>query len=215
MQPDQQLMENYFLLMDPDWRPQPGDEVPPIEAVIGLWPIGVDGSVGSFRSNPDYEPRDDDSVTDPLDAMLRLAMQGQVRAEQLQVMMRDAVLSTALNGDGRPLIVKSPDDVRCVVVATSVAQQRRVSSPEWQQADLMALVSLLPDDVDVLFNPGGPVPFRLTGDFIRETAIMGDDEVAAAYATFRADQAGQGLEVIPWVVGDDAAEVSVETTPAR
>nr|WP_067494857.1 type VII secretion system-associated protein [Actinoplanes sp. TFC3] len=212
MQPDQ---ENYFLLMDPDWRPQPGDEVPPLEAVIGLWPIDADGTVGAFRGNPDYEPRDDNSVTDPLDAMLRLAMQGQVRAEQLQVMMRDALLAAALNGDGRPLILKSPDDVRCVVIATSAAQQRRVSSPDWQQVDLMALVALIPDGVDVLFNPGGPVPFRLTGDFVRETAIMSDEEVADAYASFREEQAGQGLQVIPWVVGDDEAEVTVETAPAR
>ncbi|MEV4703723.1 type VII secretion system-associated protein [Actinoplanes sp. NPDC049316] len=208
-------MENYFLLMDPDWRPRPEDEVPPIEAVIGLWPLTADGSLGSFRSNPDYVPRDEDAVTDPLDAMLRLAMEGRMQADQLQLMMRDSLFEVALNGDGRPLIVRSPDDVRCVVVATSVPQLRRISSPDWQRTDLTGVVSLLPDEVDVLFNPGGPVPFRLTGDFLRETMIMSDEDVAAAYEAFRAEHADDGVEVVPWLIGDSAAEVTVETAPAE
>ncbi len=208
MQPDQSLRESYFLLMDPQWRPQPGDEAPPMEAVVGLWPLAADGAVGSFRSNPGYLPRDQDAVTDPLDAMLRLVLQGRARAERLQVMMRDALLGAAVGGDGRPLIALSPDQVRCVMVATSVTQQRRVSSPDWQQVDLMALVGLLPDGVDVLFNPDGPVPFRLTGDFVRETAIMSDEDVAAAHASMRAELAGQQLEVIPWILDDEQAEVT-------
>ncbi|MCA2217464.1 type VII secretion system-associated protein [Jidongwangia harbinensis] len=215
MPADEQDMENYFLLMDPDWRPQPDEEVPPIEAVIGLWPLAADGSVGPFRSNPGYEPRDENPVTDPLDAMLRLTMQGRAPAEQLQLLMRDALFEVALNGDQRPLIVKSPDDVRCVVVATSMPQVRRISAPQWQHQDLTGVVSLLPDGVDVLFNPGGAVPFRLTGDFLRETTIMSDEEVAAAYETLRAEQGDQRIEVLPWVIGEDDTEVTVEAVPAQ
>ena len=142
-----------------------------------------------------------------------MAGQGEAGAEQIQLMVRDVLLDVALNGDGRPLIVRSPDDVPCVVVATSAPQRERVSAPQWRRIDLTELVSLLPDAVDVLFNPGGPVPFRLTGDFVRETAVMGDDEVTAAYAAFRATLPEQGVEVVPWVVGEPGAELTVTPVP--
>jgi len=193
---------DFFVLMDPDWRPGPGDDVPPLEAVIGAWPLAADGSVGAFHGNPDYAPRDGAAATDPLDAVLRLTMRGSMAAGQLQVMMRDAQFEVALNGDERPLVVKSPDGVRCVVLATGKRQQRRVSAPDWRRMDLTGVVSLLPDDVDVLINPGGPVPFRLTGDFLRETMFMSDDDVAGAYEAFRAQDPGRGVEVLPWVVGE-------------
>ena len=202
MLPDELRTEDFFLLMDPDWRPRPGDDVPPAEAVIGAWPLDADGSIGPFRGNPGYAPRDGDAAADPVDAVLRLTMRGRMAAGQLQLMMRDALFQVALNGDGRPLVVKSPDDVRCVVVATGTRQVRRISAPEWRRMDLTGVVSLLPDDVDVLLNPGGPVPFRLTGDFLRETMFMSDDDVAGAYEAFRAQDAGRGAEVLPWVVGE-------------
>lgn len=200
MLPDESRTEDFFLLMDPDWRPRPGDDVPPSEAVIGAWPLDADGSIGPFRGNPGYAPRDEDAAADPVDAVLRLTMRGRMAPGQLQLMMRDAQFQVALNGDGRPLIATSPDDVRCVVVATGARQARRVSAPEWRRMDLTGVVSLLPDDVDVLLNPGGPVPFRLTGDFLRETMFMSDDDVTGAYEAFRAQDAGRGTEVLPWVV---------------
>ena len=202
MQPDVRATEDFFLLMDPDWRPGPDDDVPPIEAVVGAWPLDQDGSVGAFHGNPDYAPRDGDAAADPVDAVLRLTMQGRMAAGQLQLLIRDALFQVALNGDGRPLVVLSPDDVRCVVVATGTRQVRRISAPEWRRMDLTGVVSLLPDEVDVLLNPGGPVPFRLTGDFLRETMFMSDDDVAGAYEAFRAQDAGRGAEVLPWVVGE-------------
>jgi len=175
MQPDE-LTEDFSLLLDPDWRPQPGDgDVPPAEAVIGAWPLDADGSIGPFRGNPGYAPRDGDAAADPLDAVLRLTMRGRMEPGQLQLMLRDALLQVGLNGDGRPLVVRSPDDVRCVVVATGPQQVRRISAPQWRRMDLTGVVSLLPDDVDVLVNPGGPVPFRLTGDFLREALVTGDE----------------------------------------
>ena len=194
---------DFFLLMDPDWRPGPAGDVPPAEAVIGAWPLAEDGSVGVFHGNPGYAPRDGAAATDPLDAVLRLTMRGGMAAGQLQVMMRDAQFEVALNGDERPLVVKSPDDVRCVVLATGKRQRHRISAPEWRRMDLTGVVSLLPDDVDVLINPGGPVPFRLTGDFVRETMFMSDDDVAGAYEAFRAQDPGRGVEVLPWVVGEE------------
>ena len=195
-------IEQYFLLMDPDWRPAPDAEVPEIDAVVGLWPLGPDGGVGAFQGNPAYRPRNADSAADPLDALFRMAGRGTALADQIQLVLRDARFEVALNGDGRPLIVRSPDDVPCVVIATSAPQRERASAPQWRRIDLTELVSLLPDRVDVLFNPAGPMPFRLLGDFIRETLMMGDDEVAEAYEAVRAAMpAERQLEIVPWAVG--------------
>jgi hypothetical protein len=195
-------IEQYFLLMDPDWRPAADAEVPDVDAVVGLWPLGPEGGVGAFQSNPDYRPRNAGSAADPLDALFRMAGRGAGLADQIQLVLRDARFEVALNGDGRPLIVRSPDDVPCVVIATSAPQRERASAPQWRRIDLTELVSLLPDRVDVLFNPAGPMPFRLLGDFIRETLMMGDDEVAEAYEAVRAAMpAERQLEIVPWTVG--------------
>jgi hypothetical protein len=197
-------MENYFLLMDPEWEPEGDEEVPPIEAVIGLWPLDAQGSVGRFRSNPEYRPRYENSPADPTDALLRLAMRGDATMEQLQLILRDSLYDLALNGDGRPLIIKSPDDVPCVVIATSGAHRDRVSSPDWTRVDLMGLTERLADGIDVFLNPGGAASVRLTGSFIRETVMMSDEELAAAYEQMDGDAR---LTVIPWeIAADDPAQ---------
>jgi hypothetical protein len=175
-------LENYFLLTDPEWEPEGEDSSPPIEAVIGLWPVDGRGIVGRFRSNPDYRPKYENSPSDPIDALLRLAMRGDAPMEQLQLILRDSRFELALNGDGRPLIVKSPDEVPCAVITTSGPHRDRVMSPDWVQIDLMDLAQRLADGVDVFINPNGPASVRLTGSFVRETVLMSEDDVAAAYA---------------------------------
>lgn len=202
--------EHYFLLMDPDVEVDPLAEVPPIEAVMGAWPLGADGTVGPFRSNPDYRPSSPMAAADPLDALLRLAGRGEAAAEQLQLTLRDMLFDIALNGDGRPLVVRSPDDAPCLAVATSGMQQELAPAPAWQRIDLVTLVSMLPDETDVLFNAGGPMPFLLTGDFIRATLVMSDDEIAAARRETLARTPPEGLALQPWVVGDPDARVTIE-----
>ncbi|WP_063741530.1 type VII secretion system-associated protein [Saccharothrix syringae] len=189
--------ENWFLLMDPSWQPESEDDPPPLEAVVGLWPVEPEGGVGRFRANPSYVPSDPQSPTDPLDAVIRLLMKGEAEADQLQLLLRDSLFDIAMNGDGRPLVMRSPDDVPCVAVTTSEVHRRRVASPEWQRIDLDDLVVFLGDEVDVLFNPGGPASVRLLGDFMRRTHAMSEEEVAAAYERFRD---GRTLEVVPWDV---------------
>ncbi|GLY00693.1 MULTISPECIES: type VII secretion system-associated protein [Actinoplanes] len=188
--------ENYLLLMDPDW---PSDELA-MSAVVGIWPVGADGVVGAFRTNPDYRARDADAVADPVDALFRLALRGQVQAEQIQLVLRDSLFEVALNGDGRPLVMRSPDDVPCMVIATSQPRREQASAPQWRRIDLTELVSLLPDRVDVLFNPGSPAPFRLIGDFIRETLMMSDEEITEAYEVVRESLGERQLEVVPWTL---------------
>ncbi|MCP2205559.1 hypothetical protein LX90_009301 [Lentzea flava] len=188
-------LSNWFLLMDPGWRPAKPNDTPPIEAVVGVWPL-EDGRVGKFRANPRYQQSDERSPSDPLDAVLRLVLQGSAEAEHIQLLLRDTLFDVAMNGDGRPLITKSPDDVLCVVVATGEPHRRRVRAPQWQRIDLDELVVLLADNVDVLFNPGGPASVRLTGDFMRETVMLDDEQVSVLQSQHLQDVSS--LRIVPW-----------------
>jgi hypothetical protein len=156
-------MSDVLLLLDPEW---PGDE-PPFEAVIGQWPVGPDGSVGRFRSNPEYFPQFPDSPSDPTDALLRLTSAGEAETGQLQAVLRDSTFHLAMNGDGRPLLMPAPDDGRCVIVTTSAPHRQRVPAPDWRELDLAELSAV---GHDALVNPGGPAPVVLTAEFLRETA---------------------------------------------
>ncbi|MFE0022036.1 type VII secretion system-associated protein [Amycolatopsis sp. NPDC059021] len=193
--------ENWFLLMDPAWGPRSENDAPPIEAVVGLWPV-EEGKVGKFRANPEYVPADRNSPSDPLDAVLRLVLQGRAEAEHIQLMLRDSLFDIAMNGDSRPLVTRSPDDIPCVVVATGEPHRQRISSPGWRRIGLDDLVVLLADGVDVLFNPAGPAAVRLTGDFMRETLGMSDEQAAGLYV---GHQDATGLRVVPWDAGAPAS----------
>lgn len=188
--------ENWFLLMDPGWRPASENEPPPLGAIVGLWPVDGGGKVGKFRANPEYAPADDNSPSDPLDAVLRLVLQGRATPEHIQLLLRDSLFDIAMNGDGRPLVMKSPDDIRCVVVATGEPHRRRIASPDWRRIDLAELAELLAEDTDVLFNPAGPAAVRLTGEFMRASLVMDDEQVAELYAN--SSQGGSGMRVVPW-----------------
>ncbi|WDZ88164.1 type VII secretion system-associated protein [Micromonospora cathayae] len=191
---------HFFLLMDPEWQRRPDEEVPPLRSVVGLWPVTVDGAVGPFRTNPGYVPLRPESPTDPVDALLRLAGRGDARVEQLQLILRDTLVDLAMNGDGRPLVVRSPDDVPCAVVTTATPHQGRVSAPDWRRVELAELVEQLADGVDVLINPGGPAPVRLTGDFLRHTLLLADGELAALHDRFRE---AETVAVLDWDTADD------------
>ncbi|MFI9005945.1 type VII secretion system-associated protein [Actinosynnema sp. NPDC053489] len=205
--------EQWFLLVDPAWEPASADDSPPVEAVVGVWPVEPDGGLGKFRANPDHVPSDADGPTDPLDAVLRLAMLGEAGAEHVQLMLRDTLFDIALEVDGRPVVTESPDGVPCVVVATGEPHRRRFDSPDWRQVDLDELVVMLADGVDVLFNPDGPAAVRLTGDFIRQSMMMEDERATELYA---AHQTASDLRLTPWG-GDDHSgpDTAAEAEPGR
>ncbi|MFC9251865.1 type VII secretion system-associated protein [Amycolatopsis thailandensis] len=188
---DDELLENWFLLMDPGWKPESEEDQPPVEAIVGLWPV-EEGRVGKFRPNPSYIPSDETSPTDPLDAVLRLVMRGEAEAEHIQLMLRDTLFDIAVDEDGSPLVRDSPDDIPCVVIATGEPHRLRISSPDWRRIDLAALVGLLTDGVDVLFNPGGPAAVRLNASFMRLSLDLDDEVVARLYAEQR-----DSVEVVP------------------
>ncbi|MFC3456272.1 type VII secretion system-associated protein [Amycolatopsis speibonae] len=178
--PQEDDLENWVLLMDLGWEPEKEDQQPPIEAVVGMWPI-EDGKAGKFRANPGYVPADENSPTDPLDAALRLVLRGQGEIEQVQLILRDSLFDIAMNGDGRPLVMRSPDEIPCVVIATGEPHRQRVSSPDWRRIDLAGLVELLAEGVDVLFNPGGPAMVRLNADFMRLSLDMDEEVIERLY----------------------------------
>lgn len=203
---DRSARENFFLLVDPEWRPVGENDVPPMDVVLGLWPIDQDGSVGKFRANPDYLPADEDSVSDPVDAVLRLALRGAAGLEEIQLILRDTMFDVAMADDTRPQEVRSPDDVPCVAVATSAVHLAGVEAAHWQRVDLAGLVALLADGVDVLFNSNGPAAVRLTGDFIRGTTMLDDNELDVP----RPDAAG-----IRFMTADLAAAEETDTGEER
>ncbi|MEV7043711.1 type VII secretion system-associated protein [Amycolatopsis sp. NPDC051061] len=136
--------------------------------------------------------------------VLRLVLQGRAEVEHIQLLLRDSLFDIAMNGDGSPLVTQSPDDIRCVVVATGEPHRRRIASPHWRRIDLGELIELVGSELDVLFNPGGPAAVRLNGDFMRDSLAMTDERVAELYAN--SGQDGSGLRVIPWEPGHNAPE---------
>jgi hypothetical protein len=72
------------------------------------------------RPNPEYVAADEGSPSDPLDAVLRLVLEGRTEAEHIQLILCDTLFDIAMNGDGRALVTRSPDDVPCLVIATGV-----------------------------------------------------------------------------------------------
>lgn len=166
-----------YVLVDPLWQPESEDDVPPLDAVIGLWPFDQDGGVGKFQGNPGYRPADANAPSDPLDAVLRLLVRDEASVAELRSMLRNTLFDLAV-ADGRPLETTAPDGARCVLVATGAPHRARLRVPGWRRIDLEELVLVLADRVDVLVNPIGPASLRLTGEFMRET-VLTDDAVAA------------------------------------
>lgn len=190
-QPD---TENWLLLMDPAWQPKVRNEEPPTESMVGLWPVDAAGKVGKFRANPGYVPSDDNSPTDPLDAVFHLLIRGEADNVQLQHVLRDTFVDVAMTGETHPVIASSPDNVSCVVVATGEPHRLRFAAPAWRRVDLDELVELLADGIDVWFNPDGPAGVRLTGDFLRVTVLLTEEDLAEVSP----DEIAAGLRVTPW-----------------
>ena len=113
---------------------------------------------------------------EPLDALLRRMMRGDATIEQVQSALRGAPLDLAMNGDGRPLVVRSFDDMPCVVVATSAATRAATFAPGWRPVELAELAELLPDGIDLLVDPDGPEPVRLAAAIVWHALLPADEE---------------------------------------
>jgi hypothetical protein len=172
-QTDQSAEAQWVFLMDPAWQAQANSddpigetEGPPLEAVVGGWLVQADGSAGRFQANPDYQPSQPGSPTDPVDATLQLLTRGEVDSDALFAVIRESVFDVALDAEGKPIIAPAPDDVPSLLVSTAPAQRFRVHADDWRaEVTATELSDLLQEyKVDVLFNPGGPASVRLIGD---------------------------------------------------
>ncbi|WP_433261103.1 type VII secretion system-associated protein [Actinosynnema sp. CS-041913] len=189
---------HWYLLMDPAWTATGEETEPPVESVMGLWPVDADAGLGRFRANPGYVPSDPEAPADPLDALFRLLTAGRPVAAQVRLLLRDSEYEVALGEDGDPLVVQSPDRVSCLLVATS--PWYRSSSPEvasWQRVGIEELTDLLSAGADVLFNPGSPGSLRLVAAFVKSARHPSDKQLAAAWAGLPAAGEDQ-LRMLAW-----------------
>jgi hypothetical protein len=178
--------DQWVFLIDPAWQAQAAEQgedgadpqKPPLEAVLGGWFVEESGSTSRFHANPAYEPSTPDSPTDPLDAALRLVVRGDSEPDQLLDIMTESAFGLAVDGENSPVVVMSPDEVPCVIVATAPAHSRRIAEIEglqdieaWAEVNLAQLVGVLPEEgVDVLLNPGATSSMRLIASALREAA---------------------------------------------
>lgn len=170
---------NWMLLTDTRWEaPDEGTaettDVPPVEAIVGGWLVEPDGTVGRFTANPLYRPEDPTSPTSPVDASASLVASGRAGVDVVLLALRDSLVDVALDSEGGVVVAPAPDGVPCVLVATGAVDQARVDAADWRQVDLGELLTLLPDDVDVLLNPGGRRSMRLFADALRDIAVEGE-----------------------------------------
>jgi hypothetical protein len=176
--------DQWVFLIDPAWQaeqPEPaeGEERPrpPLEVVVGGWFVEQDGTTSRFHANPDYLPTRPDSPTDPVDATLQMVTRGEAEpGELLSIMTEGSVFGVAVTEENTPVVVMSPDEVPCVVLATAPAHSRRIAEIEeldniaaWAEVSLEQLVGLLPEEgVDVLVNAGAPASIRLIAAALRQ-----------------------------------------------
>lgn len=158
---------DWFLLLDPAYRPETMDSPPPPAVIVGGWMLNADHIVGPFEPNPDYVPADESTPTDPVDSLLRRIAEGEQLAEELLDAVRNAVLEIGCDEEDRPLIGIAPDGAHCVVIATAGVQKRAVDVDRWWPVLGGALTDIVPPDTDLLLNPAGAAPFRLSVHALR------------------------------------------------
>jgi hypothetical protein len=153
--------DQWLFLVDPAWQATEDGQNPPGESVVGGWLV-TDGVVGRFEPNPDYEPLTPESPTDPVDAALRMAADGEVDADALFAVIRKSEFGVALDEHQRPLIAPAPDDVLSLLVTTAPAHRGRVRAEAWQVVNAAELAGMLAEhEVDALVNPGASTSTRL------------------------------------------------------
>src|SRR5262245_21921638 len=97
--------DDRLLLPDPSWQ---SGEAPPKGLTVGTWQLDQTGRPGPFEPNPDYVPFDDETPTDPADAVLRLIMRGQDVGDRLIPSVRDAVVEIAMDDQDQPFVTPAP-----------------------------------------------------------------------------------------------------------
>ncbi|MEV0698026.1 type VII secretion system-associated protein [Saccharopolyspora sp. NPDC050389] len=166
-------VDQWVVLIDPDWKPEPEQQQPPETAIVGSWYIDSDGSLRDFRPNRAYEPSSPDSPTDPVDATLRLVMRGELPAPELLASLPGSHLLIGLDEEHTPIVTRAPDGKPSVLVLTAFAHAERLTVPAWAEITAEEVADALPEEgVDVLLNPGAPASTRIGAQEFRD-AVRG------------------------------------------
>lgn len=162
----------WTLLIDPDWTASENEPEPPVEAVMGAWPVDTNGTVLRFHPNPAYRPRSVDSPLDPVDGLLRLFSRGEdITVDMVAAVLADTLLEIAVDDDGAALVRAAPDGSPVVLIVTARAHATRVDVSRWRSVTTTELCESLPESgVDVLLNPGSPASMLLGAQRIRSAA---------------------------------------------
>lgn len=159
----------WYLVIDPVWRPVDEHDEPPTEAVVGGWFLDTDGVIGLFEPNPDYEPSRLGLPTDPVDAVLQLVVDGEADDDVVLGQLPQVRLGLAVDNEGRTVIAPAPDDVLSALVTTAPIHRERVQVDRWQEVTIRELIRALPNEgVDVLLNPGAPASMRIQTSALKQ-----------------------------------------------
>lgn len=161
--------DNWFVLLDPGWEPDTPLGRVPVHVIVGGWMLDDEGKVGPFQPNPRYVPPDDTTPTDPIDAILRLVVNGENRGHEIIPTLRDTIVQIGCDQDDEPVIAQAPDDMPCVLVVTAEVHKLQLSIPHWWPVVGSRLADIVPDGADILVNPGSSHQFRLVAGTLRDT----------------------------------------------
>jgi TPR repeat protein len=159
----------WLVLPDPTWAPSSASAPVPSDLIVGGWPVGEDGNPDSFEPNPHYVPADKHTATDPIHELLHLMNPTNfpLLADRFQAALHHSVLEVGCNREGALHIGPSPDDYPCAGVVTAAIHKRHHVGFHWQRIHIATLAELLPDDIDILINPGDSAQFRLSTQSLR------------------------------------------------
>ncbi|WP_063128989.1 type VII secretion system-associated protein [Nocardia fusca] len=158
---------DWLVLLDPRWTADAPDVHPPATAIMGGWGLDESGVAAPFDPNPDYRPSDAASPTDPIDTVLRRAVAGDDVTDRIVPTIRDSMVHLGCDEAGQPLVGPAPDSVLCAPVVTAEVHKQRVGPVHWRKVWGGALADIVPPEVDILVNPGGPAQFRLINRALR------------------------------------------------
>lgn len=100
--------------------------------------------------------------------MIRLINRGEISDDELIPTVLDAMLEVAVAESGHLLIGPVPDGAPCVGVATAAVHRERAGAEHWEPVTAEQLVAALPENTDILLNPGGPASLRLFAQAVRD-----------------------------------------------
>lgn len=154
----------------------------PAHAVIGAWPVGREGTLGQFVSNPGHRPPPAASPdaepgavapSDPVNTAMLGAVTGQGSPTALVDALRDATVYLPSGSDGLPTAYRDDTGKTFVVVLTDPSYGPP-SAPGLLPVRLTDLLDALSEDTEVRINHGSSLCMDVSSAELR--ASLADDD---------------------------------------